>query len=399
MPLVATQRAPRASVSDGGPSLLQWGVPSVWTQALTSATAALDQGVKRAVARRLRPHGRTLPADARSRLLAVANRYTTEALFSQRPGVPQVERVSAGRGPAGSRQWDVAFASEYRAVDPAYRDELLRYRENLTVHARLYTAAGCGDAGTNGRPSSQPALPAIITLHGWGAGPYWMSERALDVGGWLDAGFDVAAMQLPLHGRRTPGGRGPSGALVIGANVARTNEVIGQAISDVRALAAYLVNAGAPAVAVIGMSLGGYLSALWARLDDHLRFVVALVPAAELGALLWGGTEDVNFQREALRNGIDRSLLSEALVAHSPLAGPSRLPRHALAVIGATGDRITGPEQAELLAGHWGIAPEWIAGGHLAQTGRTRALTKVRARLRQAGLLPNLSAPPSVGAA
>ena len=63
-----------------------------------------------------------------------------------------------------------------------------------------------------------------------------------------------------------------SGALFPSANLVRTNEAFGQAVFDLRALAAYLRANGAPSVGAIGMSLGGYTTALWASVDPTLAF-------------------------------------------------------------------------------------------------------------------------------
>lgn len=370
-------------------------VASFWTSALTSATAALDAGVLRAIERRLRPPRRTLPDDARPRLLELAAAYGDDRLFQRGPEPGPVTARRRGAGPEGSTRWDLTLASDYRPLLATYRDEHARYRENHTIHARHYTLppVGAADAGPDLAGADRAAYhpsgrPVIIALHGWGAGPYWMSERVLGVAGWLRGGVEVVAMQLPLHGKRAPAGRGPSGALVLGPHLARTNEVMGQAISDARALAAHLRGHGAPSVAVVGMSLGGYLASLWARLDPDLAFAVALVPAVDLGELIWGGGSNIDFQRDALRAGVDGDLVGRVFAGHSPLAAPVRLRPDQLAVLAGEGDRITGPAQADRLAAHWGVVAHRFAGGHLAQAGRDTALRAVRRGLREAGHLP-----------
>jgi hypothetical protein len=60
---------------------------------------------------------------------------------------------------------------------------------------------------------------------------------------------------------------------------------------------------------------------------------------------------------------------------------PPLVARERLAVIAGRGDRITGPEQAEDLAAHWGVPVGWFDGGHLAQIGRGDSLRDVRRQL------------------
>jgi dienelactone hydrolase len=65
--------------------------------------------------------------------------------------------------------------------------------------------------------------------------------------------------------------------------VVRTNEAFGQAIWDLRGLALALRADGASAVGAMGMSLGGYTTALWSTIDPEdaggIEFAVAMIPA------------------------------------------------------------------------------------------------------------------------
>ncbi len=191
---------------------------------------------------------------------------------------------------------------------------------------------------------------------------------------------------LPFHGARTPPGGGRSGALFPSANPMRTNEAFGHAIYDLRALAMWLRERGASAVGGIGMSLGGYTTALWASISGlhdvgGLEFAVALIPAVSFSQLMWRHGEASPLRRRAVKAGVTEDLLADAFAVHAPLSRPARLPRERLFVVAGRGDRITGPEQAEDLAAHWGVETLWFDGGHLAQLGRGDAIRVVRQRL------------------
>src|SRR5947199_382710 len=79
---------------------------------------------------------------------------------------------------------------------------------------------------------------------------------------------------LPFHGLRTPAAVRFSGALFPTANVFRTNEAFAHALADLRALIAWLRNRGTPEIGLMGMSLGGYLTALTASCEPELGFAI-----------------------------------------------------------------------------------------------------------------------------
>src|SRR6185503_5010620 len=174
------------------------------------------------------------------------------------------------------------------------------------------------------RVDRERGRPVVVLLHGWGGGTYWVTERSFAVEYWLRHGLDVVAFQLPLHGHRTPAGR-RSGQLFLSPHVIRTNEAFGQAIHDLRGLAAALRADGAPAIGAMGMSLGGYTTALWASIDDQLAFACAIIPAVSMAELMWRHGEDSPSRRSAVDAGVSRDLLVDVFKVHAPTTRPARL--------------------------------------------------------------------------
>ena len=323
------------------------------------------------------------PSDARARMLELAADYSADTLgspspFFPAPTLPHAALTALGDGPHGTQVLDVAFPSDYEPFHPLARAIHTASLENGTVHARWWTSG-------RGRPT-------IVLLHGWGGGNHWVTMRTFVVPYWLRHGFDVAAFVLPFHGARAPGsGIGSSGALFPSANPLRTNEGFGQAIWDLRQLSLYLRARGASAVGAMGMSLGGYTTSLWASVagpDDvgGLDFAVAMIPAVSMATLMWRHGESSPARLRAAKAGITEELLSEVFAVHAPTTRPVKLPVERLAVIAGKGDRITPPDQAEMLAAHWGVETLWFEGGHLAQVGRGDALRTVRRQLCAIGL-------------
>ncbi len=359
----------------------------------TRASAAIDRGALRFMGRQMAPRRRHDPVaklgagEARRRLIELAGAYNAaHALpspFFATPELPKARIASIGPGPLGTQILDISYPSTYVPFLPAARELYASpgMANNAIARARLWTS------GDHGRPT-------IVFLHGWGGGNHWVSARAFAVPYWLRHGFDVVSAVLPFHGARAFEGRSGarSGAGWPSPNPLRTNEGFGQAIHDLRALARLLRSRGATAVGALGMSLGGYTTALWASVagnsDEHdddtgLDFAVAMIPAVSMSRLMWRHGEDNPTRRRAAREGITEDLLADAFAIHAPLSRPVRLPPERLAVIAGRGDQITPPDQAKALAAHWGVDVHWFGGGHLAQVGRGDALRAVRRQLAE----------------
>ncbi|MCX5744360.1 MAG: hypothetical protein NT062_17865 [Proteobacteria bacterium] len=336
---------------------------------LTRATAAIDRGVVRLMERRMAARTPRLDrGDPRGRLIELAAAYSdgtlgTPSPFFPAPPRPEITTTSVGEGPLGTRVLDLAWPSDYRPFLPAARELYATTTVNQTAHARHWT--------------SRDGRPTIVLIHGWAGGNPTVASVTFNVAYWLKHGFDVAAFVLPYHGARAPGA---SGALFPSPNPLRTNEGFGQAIFDLRALAIHLRATTATAIGALGMSLGGYTTALWATIEP-LDFAIAMIPAVSFSRLMWSHGESSPARKHAVRAGISEDLLEEAFAVHAPVTRPPLVAREARAVIAGRGDRITPADHARELAAHWGVDIDWFDGGHLAQLGRGEAVRDVRRRL------------------
>jgi pimeloyl-ACP methyl ester carboxylesterase len=347
----------------------------------TRASAAIDRSVVRFMERRMAPRTPRMDAEsnARHKLIELARDYRAGTLgtpspFFPVPEHPAVELHSAGDGPLGTQVVDLKFRSGYEPFHPAARESYVAIIENMTCHARWWT--------------SQRGRPTIVMIHGWGGGNHWGTQRTFVVPYWLRHGYAVVAFQLPFHGDRAPaiGGVMKSGALFPSPNPLRTNEAFGHAIHDLRALSLFLRERGSSAVGAMGMSLGGYTTALWASIagpDDPggVDFAVAMIPAVSMSRLMWHHGEQSPQRKRAMQAGITEDLLADAFAVHAPTTRQPRVPRDRLYVVAGRGDRITPPDHAEELARHWDREILWFDGGHLAQVGRGDAMRTVRQSL------------------
>jgi dienelactone hydrolase len=264
---------------------------------------------------------------------------------------------------------DLAWSSGVQPYCADVAEHYLACEPNRTAAARLITH---GDRGR----------PAVILVHGYLGGRWSFEERAWPLA-WMHArGLDAALIALPFHGVRAD----PSRAFPLfpGSDPRITVEGFRQAVTDVRTLAALLRERGASAVGVMGMSLGGYTTALAATIEPELAFAVPVIPLASLADFARDGGRFVGTDEEqrAQYAGLDA-----ALRVVSPFARPSRLARDRVLVLAGEGDQITPIAHAERLAAHFDAPLEAFHGGHLLQFGRGRAFRAVGRMLGRLGLL------------
>ena len=339
--------------------------------------------------------GISLPGNAAwlaDRLRAAAERNRERGWLDEperaHPLPPALEKPSVSREllrRAGTVE-HLRFESEFEPFDPEARDTFLGARANRTAHAWLWRHAG-------------PPRPTVVCLHGYTSGHAAPDSRAFDVATLhRENGLDVVLYTLPLHGLRASGRA--SGRGFLGGDPLFTNAAFGQAVWDLRRLTGWLRAEGAPLVAVMGGSLGGYTTALYASLDARLACAIPVVPPARFARLVW--SELAPDRRRALEAaGASEELLDEAWASHAVLRHRPRVAREDRLIVAAAADRLCTPAHARELWEHWD-RPEihWYPGSHLVPIGRgavrLRIANFLRQRLHEAPEAPAEAAAPSL---
>ena len=348
--------------------------PSGLARLTTRAGSVVDGAVLHVMERMMARASAPPPSDAGALLAALAEQYGRAEHFSDPdsyfvPPPPARMRASHVEDlPGGGALVDLSWPSTHVPFLPDYRDEFAGHEENLVAHARWWRSP---------RPRA-----AIVLLHGWGGGAWFLESRAFPIEYFRRLGLDVILFQLPFHGLRTPRGA-RSGELFPSPHVVRTNEAFAQAISDLRALRTWLFDQDVPKLGVSGMSLGGYTTALFASIVPDLAFAVPMIPAACFADLMWRNGERTPARKRAMAAGVTLPLLQAVFRVHAPLERPPLVAPERRFIIAGQGDRITPPDQAERLWNHWGKPPiHWFPGGHLAQVGRGDAFRALGRWLR-----------------
>jgi pimeloyl-ACP methyl ester carboxylesterase len=285
--------------------------------------------------------------------------------FSQ-PVTPPFWAVTPVHGLPDGVIEDIQFKSQHEPHLPILRALRGRAPENETVHVRLWR-------------HHRRARSTMIAVHGWTMGDQRVNSLAFLPGFFYRLGMNVALIELPYHGRRSP--QSP-----LSLDPLLTTDAVLQAISDLRALNLYLKMNGSEGTGVVGMSLGGYLAALWASLDP-LAFCVPLVPLVSLAEVEWQLLQRRPHFEELNRVGLTHDLLEHIYSFHSPLALSPQIAKERLLLIAGIGDQIVPETQPQKLWEHWD-KPEihWLGGGHMTQFQRSEAFLAINRFLQRLGL-------------
>ena len=283
------------------------------------------------------------------------------------PALEKLERREVTVRGAGAAT-ELCWESEFSARDPEIRVAWAEHGPNRIARAHVYRHAG-------------GPRPTLVCLHGYGMGRDVWDARALEAA-WLHEGLglDVALVTLPLHGPRADGSR--SGAGLLDGHPLALNAGIEQAVWDTRRLIGWLRREGAPAVGVLGMSLGGYTAAVLASVERGLACAVPWIPAADFTRILAAGRSRSEQAARAAAD-VDDALLADAWASHDPLRHTPRVPPEGRLIVAAAVDRICPPDHARALWEHWDQPSiHWGPGSHLVRIGRAAFRERLVAHLR-----------------
>lgn len=282
-----------------------------------------------------------------------------KALFTPPTREPKVEITPIHGFPAGS-VFDLEFPSHFPergwSHDPGY----ISSEENTTSYVRLWE-----------HRAVDPNRMTIIAVHGWTMGDQRVNSLAFLPGLLFSLGCNVALVELPFHGRRRPRDIPEAVPLFPSADPVRTCLAMAHALYDLRSLRLFLARRGLHRISCVGMSLGAYVTALWASLDS-LDKAVLLVPLVSMGDMAHELLQRVS------PGHAPRDFLCDLFADHFPLRDEPATRQESIMVIGGTDDHLVPRAQIEQLQNHWPRAHiVWASGGHAAATNRTETFDRI----------------------
>ena len=290
---------------------------------------------------------------------------TSVPRISSRPANPVAEWIAKGQ------VHNIRFDSSFEAVNPALRDRCRAYERNNVVHAQHWRH----DDGPH---------PTLCLIHGFMGSAYLFNGLFFSLPWFYRSGYDVLLYTLPFHGRRAEKYSPFSGYGFFSHGAAAAAEAMAQAVHDFRSVIDYLEFTGVDRIALTGMSLGGYVAALIAGVEDRIQAVIPNVPVVVPDTLIedWFPANNV----VALSGRLSRTDREESTAAglyHSPLNYSPLVPKDRRLIIAGLGDRLAPPEQAELLWEHWDrCAFHWFPGNHILHVSQPDYLRRMTRFMR-----------------
>lgn len=290
---------------------------------------------------------------------------TEPPLVSTRQANPVAEWIAHGRVE------NLRFQSSFTAVNPAMRDMCGGFARNNVVRAQHWRH----DDGPH---------PTLCVIHGFMGSPYLANGLFLSLPWFYRSGYDVLLYTLPFHGRRAERFSPFSGYGFFSHGFAGFAEGMAQAVHDFRSVIDYLEFTGVDRIALTGISLGGFTSALLASAEDRIQAVVPNVPVVTPDRTVdewFPANKLVALQRLVART--DPALTEAATRYASPLNYSPLVPKERRLIITGLGDRLAPPQQAEMLWEHWDrCAFHWFPGNHLLHVSQPDYLRRMTRFLR-----------------
>ena len=265
----------------------------------------------------------------------------------------------------------ISFDSSFEPVNPKMRKLWRRLDRNNVVHAQHWRH----DDGPH---------PTLCVIHGFLGSPYLFNGVFFSLPWFYRSGYDVVLYTLPFHGRRAQKGSPFSGYGFFQFGLAGFAEAMAQAVHDFRSVMDHLESTGVDRIALTGMSLGGYTSALIASADDRLQAVIPNVPMVNPESLFETWFPANKLLTLARRAGdLSQEEASSASAFHSPLNYQPLVPKDRRLIITGLGDRLAPPAQAEALWEHWDrCALHWFPGNHILHVSQPDYLRRMNRFLR-----------------
>jgi dienelactone hydrolase len=286
---------------------------------------------------------------------------TVSPRVSSRPAGPLAEWIARGTVD------NISFASSFTAINPAMREQWRALESNNIVRAQHW------------RHDDGPR-PTLCVIHGFMGSSYLLNGRAFALPWYYRAGYDVLMYTLPFHGRRAEKFSPFSGFGYFASGLSGFAEAMAQAVHDFRSIVHYLRHTGVDRVALTGISLGGYTSALLASVDDRLEAVIPNCPVVTPATMFDQWFPANKLVGLGLRlSSIGHDELTAGLSYHCPLNYQPLVPKDRRMIITGLGDRMAPPHQALMLWKHWDrCALRWFPGSHVlhvSQLDYLRAMT------------------------
>lgn len=200
------------------------------------------------------------------------------------------------------------------------------------------------------RPNGKHA----VVVHGWRMGSLDRVQNLL-LPGLLEAGYQVYFPCLPHHMERMQASALYSGEHMVSADLPGTLQAVRQGVSDLRALIRWIKETHDNArIALVGVSLGGFITNLTATVEEGIDDLVAVLYANSLPYSVWHTIPGKYIREDMAGHGLTYEKLCEAWSLLEPGANPPLVDRSRILLLSGRYDRYVVTKDTDALWEAWG---------------------------------------------
>lgn len=361
-------------------------VPAEQMGVRLSTRAALDEVATFAIVLTTRPHpvgsrAKRIGREVDEALEMFEEKGWTENPESYHRAPPPVEEFKSEK--VRRKGWELEYISFESGYEPwpgePGGERWVSYENNRTAYAQVL------------RHEGEPR-PWLVCIHGLRSPSPDKSQEIFQPEYFhQELGLNLLFPVLPLHGPRK---EGPiSGEFLFSGDMMELFHTGAQAAWDVRRLLGWLHSPeqSAPAVGLLGHSLGGYTAALTASLDDRVDCVICANPSVDPSHMFWRDGFSMG-TRYLKSEGVTQKKSDQLLHVVSPLALEPQVPKKGRTILASVADRIIPANEPDSLWHHWDEPRVvWHQGTHFGLLRTSKGREAVRETLRDSGLLSGAS--------
>lgn len=213
-------------------------------------------------------------------------------------------------------------------------------------------------------PAASSGGVSLVVLHGWLAVDLQIRLLRWSLRALPRAGVDVWFPWLPLHGPRTPPGA-VSGERFLSADLARTAAAVEQSVGETVALVRWLRSRG-ERVALVGVSLGGWVGALTATVPSELDRVLLWTPVVDPADALTHSPLAAHLRHAVRLDALPPADVESFLRPLAPLHRERSIASERVLVLGALHDNVVSTTSLNEFARRWDAHLEWVPRGHIS---------------------------------
>ncbi|WP_418790346.1 alpha/beta hydrolase [Phosphitispora sp. TUW77] len=193
----------------------------------------------------------------------------------------------------------------------------------------------------------------IIFVHGWRMDDFKKIENIF-LATFKRLGYNMYFLTLPYHHERASTHSLYNGELMISANINRTLLAVKQAVTDIRAMIHWIKKNQSGQVALIGISLGGFITNLTSVVEEQIDTLISIMYTNSLACSVWNTAPGKYIRQDLEQNGFTYEQLKHYWAITDASLFQPRISREKILLLSGKYDQYVSSEDTDRLWKAWG---------------------------------------------